>query len=226
MNDKNKYIDEMINYYDVRAPWHDDYMSFTSNEQMENRQKPIIDIFEKELFGKKVLEIACGTGNWTEVLAKRANEVTAIDSSSQSLYLAQTKLADYKNIKFIETDIFDSEKITSEYDLIFSADWFSHIPIELIPDFIKLVQSKLSANAQLITVDMSTNEYFENENNYFDENGNRVSTRELPNGEQFHVIKNFFTEKRLREFFSAFDNFSYFEFDQLQRWMTISSNKK
>lgn len=220
----NHYNELMKTYYDVRAPWHDQYMSYQSNEQMETLQKPIIELFQHELANKTVLEIACGTGNWTGILAKRAKHITAVDSSPQSIILAQKKLNRFKNIDFIETDIFNAHNLLQKYDFIFSADFFSHVPMELISKFIEIVRSISSNDTKLITVDMVSNNYFEQEPNYTDNNGNRVSTRELPNGEQFEVIKNFFTEKRLREHFSAFHNVKYFEFKQLQRWMTICTN--
>lgn len=91
MEDRNHYIEEMKAYYEVRAPWHDQYMSYRSNEQMENLQKPIIEIIHSDLKDKKIIEIACGTGNWTGVLAKRAKHVTAVDCSPKSLEIAQKK---------------------------------------------------------------------------------------------------------------------------------------
>ena len=68
-------------YYDRRAPWHDKYMGYLGNGPMEELLSPIIRSIEPYITDRTVLEIACGTGNWTQVLAKRARTVLALDSS-------------------------------------------------------------------------------------------------------------------------------------------------
>ena len=62
----------MRGYYGPRAPWHDCYMGYTGNSALEELLAPIVAVVEELLSGRDVLEVACGTGNWTAVLAKRA----------------------------------------------------------------------------------------------------------------------------------------------------------
>ncbi|HKK20034.1 MAG TPA: hypothetical protein VJ983_01065, partial [candidate division Zixibacteria bacterium] len=59
-------IEQMNRYYEARAPWHDQYMSYTSNEQLESALKPIVELLNPIIRGTRVLEVACGTGNWTQ----------------------------------------------------------------------------------------------------------------------------------------------------------------
>ena len=41
--------------------------------------------------GERVLELACGTGYWTPLIAARAEAVVAVDYNEETLQLARTK---------------------------------------------------------------------------------------------------------------------------------------
>ena len=61
---------------------------------------------------KKILEVGCGTGNYTKILLKRGYEVTAIDISEDMLKIARGKCT----CKFIEGDI-RSVSINDKFDV-------------------------------------------------------------------------------------------------------------
>lgn len=61
------------------------------------------NIFENTFKPKKILEIGCGTGNYTKILLKRGYEVTAVDVSENMLKIAGEKCA----CKFVKGDIRD-----------------------------------------------------------------------------------------------------------------------
>ena len=65
--------------------------------------------FIEDIFGeskpKKILEVGCGTGNYTKILVDRGYEVTAVDLSEDMLKIASEK-CDCK-YKFIKGDISD-----------------------------------------------------------------------------------------------------------------------
>ena len=66
---ERKVLESMFDYYRDRVPYHDECMSYMDNETMEELLGPIIEMIEDEIKGKRVLELGCGTGNWTIVLA-------------------------------------------------------------------------------------------------------------------------------------------------------------
>ena len=52
-----------------------------------------------------ILEIGCGTGNLSRLLAQRADRVTAIDLSPKMIEIAKQQSQDYANIDFQVADI-------------------------------------------------------------------------------------------------------------------------
>ena len=53
----------------------------------------IEDTFENSYKPKKILEIGCGTGNYTRILLERGYEITAVDISENMLKIAKEKCA-------------------------------------------------------------------------------------------------------------------------------------
>jgi SAM-dependent methyltransferase len=215
-------IDEMKRYYDARAPWHDYYMSYKSIEDMERLLKPIIDTVASMIINKRVLEVACGTGNWTQVLARRARSVTAIDVSPTALGIARRKLAAYPNASLIQCDAYDVSGIDGLFDVLFAADWWSHMPNQALPSFLESIIGKLEHSAPGIFLEIAFKDVFQEESCYYDSDNNRISRRTLPDGSEFDVVKNFPDERELRRILSAYvDAIDYHEFADLQRWMVV-----
>ncbi|MBS3105051.1 class I SAM-dependent methyltransferase [Candidatus Woesearchaeota archaeon] len=74
---------------------------------------------------KRVLELACGNGRGTRIVAKYANELDAVDLSPSMISSAQT-VKNLTNVRFYRGDMFEftnklaRENRLHEYDLIFS----------------------------------------------------------------------------------------------------------
>lgn len=212
----------MKSYYDHRTPWHDEYMSYQSREKMEKLHAKIINTITPLIKNLSVLEIACGTGNWTSVLANRASQVTAIDSSRQSLELAQKKNKGIDNISYHRADAFALDKLQGSFDVIFASDFFSHVPNEKIDSFLEMLNKIVKQETTVIFLEMLEIQFFLDEKNYIDSHKNRVSKRELPDGSSYDVIKNFHSEEELRDIFLKYgNNITYIEFDSLKRWMLV-----
>src|SRR5687767_6102099 len=54
---------------------------------------------------RQILEIGCGTGKFSRLLAQRAEKVLAIDLSPQMIRLAQERSKLYPNIDFVKSDV-------------------------------------------------------------------------------------------------------------------------
>jgi demethylmenaquinone methyltransferase/2-methoxy-6-polyprenyl-1,4-benzoquinol methylase len=207
-------------YYEKRAPWHDEYMNYSTNRQMEQLLSSIVETIIPYIAGREVLEIACGTGNWTEVLAKRAGSVLAIDSSSTVLEIAGKKLERFSNIILKKADAYRLEDISGPFDVVFAADWWSHMPKASISSFLENLHKRLKKESHAIFIDMMIRKEFEDEIVYYDSDGNRVSLRTLPDGSEYEVVKNFPSKKDLLSNIEGTgDDISYLEFGTLKRWM-------
>ena len=74
----------------------------------------------------------------------------------------------------------------------------------------------------VILVDMLINDYFRNEEAVVDTEGNRISTRVLPDESKFDVIKNFPAVQELRDYVAPLGNdFQYTQFPDLNRWICV-----
>ncbi len=215
-------IAEMERYYRDRVPYHDQYMSYTGPEDMEGLLSPIIQLFEGDVAGKDVLEVACGTGNWTLVLAERARSVVATDLIGEYLDVARTKLAGATNVTFKMADAYslDMEAVGGPFDVVFAADWWSHIPRSMVDAFLVSLHGCLRPRACVVMVDMLRTISFDLAFHRIDDEGNEIHLRTLPDGEPYLVVKNFPSEEELRDRLEgrAID-VRYLEDGPLRRWV-------
>lgn len=79
--------------------------------------RDLVDVWQ----GKRVLEIGCGTGRITEMLARWGASVTATDISREMLEVAQTRLRGVPGItspEFRVMSVFDIDIDLKNYDLV------------------------------------------------------------------------------------------------------------
>jgi len=213
-------IEEMNAYYGKVAPLHDKFMGYTSNEAMEEQLGPIIEWVEPFVRDRDVLEIACGTGNWTQVLSKRAHSVFAVDQSDAYLDIARSKGYARDNVTFLRADAYSLKSVSRVFDTAFAADWWSHIPRSCIPDFVTSMISKLRSGSAVVLLDMLPSPSLDAMFSHYDEEGNCIHRRIFADGMEFEVVKNFPKESELREALGTYvENLLYREHNELRRWV-------
>ena len=79
---------------------------------------------------EKALEIGCGTGEFTRLMAASAQTIVAIDLSPQMIRLAQQQSADYPNIEYRLGDFLRLSLPAESYDCIVSLATLHHLPLE------------------------------------------------------------------------------------------------
>ena len=100
MKSENQILDEQIQYYKKRAPEYDEWFfrqdRYFLGEEHKAKWFAEIEIVDKALRDSRpsgnVLELACGTGVWTEKLMKRADKLTAVDASIEAIELCKKRL--------------------------------------------------------------------------------------------------------------------------------------
>lgn len=93
--------------------------------------------------GMNVLDVGCGTGNFSIKLAERGCSVTGIDISDEMLKIAGAKAASRKlPIEFIKMDINDLKFGENEFDAVFSMAAFEFIDDgqKVLPDILRIVK--------------------------------------------------------------------------------------
>ena len=214
-------IEEMNRYYQARAPWHDEYMGYTSNADLEALLTPIVRDVEGNVADRALLEIACGTGNWTQVLARRTRSVLATDASAAMIEIARTKEYPEGRVAFAVADAYTLDGVAEgRFSTAFAADWWSHIPNCRLGAFLRTLHGKLQEGSRVVFLDMLQRHDPDFEHYRVDGEGNRIHRRRLPDGREFDVIKNFPTERQLRATVAGVaTEVEVREYPELARWM-------
>lgn len=102
--------------------------------------------------GRRVLELAGGTGLYTRPLAVLADRLTVVDASPESLALNRSHLDPHTYVTFVAADIFQWTPV-EQYDVVVFAFWLSHVPLELFDRFWELVDSCLHDEGTVVVID-------------------------------------------------------------------------
>jgi 2-polyprenyl-3-methyl-5-hydroxy-6-metoxy-1,4-benzoquinol methylase len=213
-------LHSMREYYTDRAPYHDEYMSWKGQQDLEVLLAPIVDVVAEVVRDRRVLEVACGTGNWTQVVSSRARTVMATDLVAEYLELARQKEYPRDNVTFQEADAYDLRGTGGPFEAAVAVDLWSHVPRSMEDTLLASLASVLEPSSPVLLVDMLRSEVFDLSFHRFDADGNEVHLRTLPNGRTYHVVKNFTDEDELRGRLEPWaEDVDYEELPDLGRWM-------
>lgn len=139
-----------------------------------------------------VLEIACGTGMWTEALAGWADSLTAIDAAPEAIAIARDRVS-MPRVRFEVADAF-SWTTTARVDVVFFSAWLSHVPTSRFEQFWQSLRGLLAAGGRVLFVDEHV-DVRQKEN--YPSGGGEIVERRLHDGSAFRIVKNFIDPPRL-----------------------------
>jgi 2-polyprenyl-3-methyl-5-hydroxy-6-metoxy-1,4-benzoquinol methylase len=149
------------------------------------------DLARVALDGADVLELAPGTGIWTEELARRARRVTAVDASPEMLDINRARLgADVAKVDYVLADLFAWEA-EQAYDAVVFCFWISHIPEARLDAFLGTVARALRLGGSVFFLDAQREPDSQAIDHVLPEQGSEVMTRKLDDGRQYTIVKNF-----------------------------------
>ena len=182
-------------YYASRASEYDEVY------EKPERQADIVALrawLESLFVGRRVLDIACGTGYWTQSIVQVVAELVGVDSADSTLEIARSRIRQPK-VSFVVGDAYALAGDLGVFDAAFLGFWLSHVPRSRRRAFVEHVGSRLEPGARIVFVD---NCYVEGSNHpisRYDDDGNSYQTRSLANGSMHEVMKNFPSESQLHE---------------------------
>lgn len=151
-----------------------------------------------------VLELACGSGYWTQHFADAAKSVLATDINEIMLDLAQDH--DYPEGK-VEFAIADWHDLTlpegRKFSACFAGGMWSHIRRDEYNSVMANICKALGSGGLLVLIDDNVVEDFTRPTARTDSDGNTYQIRELPDGSRVEVIKNFPTDSYLKKKFAT-----------------------
>jgi SAM-dependent methyltransferase len=184
----------MAQYYAKRAAVYEQvYDKPERQHELEWLRRRIPDVFRD----RTVLEVACGTGYWTQFIAREAARVHACDINDAVLEIAREKPIPRGRAAFFKADAITLEGAPAGCDAAFAGFWWSHVKKSDLARFVANLAAKLEPGAVVAILDNRFAEGSSTAISRRDGEGNTYQMRPLPNGEQYEVLKNFPTADEL-----------------------------
>jgi demethylmenaquinone methyltransferase/2-methoxy-6-polyprenyl-1,4-benzoquinol methylase len=145
-----------------------------------------------------VLEIASGTGLWTQRLLPYADSVTALDASPEVIALNRQRLGDLprRRVRYVEADVFSWEP-DGRYDTVFFGFWLSHVPPERFGEFWGLVRAALAPGGRVFFVDSLYSPGGTAVDQRLEGERATTLTRRLNDGREFRIVKVYYRPAEL-----------------------------
>ena len=188
-------METLEKYYARRAAEYEKI--FDKPERQADLARMRVDI--PSLFvNQRVLEIACGTGYWTPLIAEQAESVLATDYNEEPLAIAKSKTYRKANVSFAQADAYALPDWKNKFSACYAGFWWSHVPLGKMAGFLSSLEKVLQRGAIVAFMD---NRYVEGSSTPIsrkDAEGNTYQARRLADGSSHEVLKNFPTAQELR----------------------------
>jgi demethylmenaquinone methyltransferase/2-methoxy-6-polyprenyl-1,4-benzoquinol methylase len=213
-------IGEQVDYYRARAPEYDQWWlregSYDLGPEFNARWaeevgevERIVDEFAPE---GDVLELAAGTGLWSQRLVRHATTLTCVDASPETLAINRSRTASSGlSVSYVEADLF-AWAPERRYDVVFFSFWLSHVPPERFDRFWSMVDAALVPGGRVLFLDNAKPfEAVVPEFPLLQEGGQirapwvstqvdeAINERRLEDGRTFRVVKVFYDPAELQE---------------------------
>ncbi|MEH1901077.1 MAG: class I SAM-dependent methyltransferase [Nostoc sp.] len=197
-------LEQQIEYYRARANEYDQWFyrkgrydrGTENNQRWFNEVAVIKNTLHQIGVVDDILELACGTGIWTQELLSIGKKITAIDTSQEMITINRSKLNSL-SVEYHLTDLFTWQPDT-KYDLVFFAFWLSHVPPKLLDSFLTKVYQSVRLGGQVFMIDSSFEPTSTANDHILKDDGNIYQTRKLNDGQEFQIVKIFYQPDELQ----------------------------
>ena len=180
---------DLASYYKQRAKEYDKVYQIP--EEQEDLRKAS-ELFQGIFKHKSVLEIACGTGYWTEQISKTASTILATDINPSTIDIARTRNF-HSPVTF---EVADMNRLapSQKYEGFFGGFIWSHVLVQDLDHLLSRINNQVINNGDIVFIDSKQVEgAYHNRKRItrVDEQGNTFQTRQLEDGTTHEVLKNF-----------------------------------
>jgi demethylmenaquinone methyltransferase/2-methoxy-6-polyprenyl-1,4-benzoquinol methylase len=185
-------MQDMVRYYAQRAA------EYERIYQLPERQvdlKALRAAVEAACAGRRVLDVACGTGYFSACAARSALSIDGVDANEETLALARAK--HLPNASFAQGDAYRLAPPAAPYGAALCTFWWSHVPKARLDEFLQGLHRTLAPGAAVLFAD---NRYAPGSSTPIarsDAEGNTYQVRKLVDGTEHEVLKNFPTAAEL-----------------------------
>jgi len=162
-DDVDGLLAEQVAYYKRRAPLYDQWWERTGDwdlgEEFNANWRAEVERVYRALdeFAPTgtILELAGGTGIWTERLARFADDLTVVDAAAETIAINRARLeasGSKTPVDYVEADLF-TWRPTRRYDVVSFTFWLSHVPLERFDEFWELVDAAVEPDGRVFFVD-------------------------------------------------------------------------
>ena len=194
-----------------RAQEYDELISQAGHLTQEHNETPfdkefsqLMEVIEGIAPVDPILELASGTGIWTNLLVHIGEYVTAVDASPEMHTINREKVHSDR-VNYVVADLFDWTP-EAQYDLVFFAFFLSHVPQERLSSFLEKVKQAVRPGGTVFVVDQSgaTAEELAVTHGQYQE-------RTLSDGRQYTIVKVYYPPEHVQEHLehAGFENMSF-----------------
>ena len=161
-----------------------------------------------------VLDMAAGTGIWTQDLVQTAEHVTALDSSREMIELNRQRVQS-SNVTYTVADLFYWQPVIA-YDAVFMGFWLSHVPPAQLYEFIGTMVGALKSGGKIFFVDSLMEPSATAKDSAEEISGRKAADRlssndyvtmrrRLNDGREFQIVKVYYMPDDLADRFKTFN---------------------
>jgi ubiquinone/menaquinone biosynthesis C-methylase UbiE len=176
---------------DYYQRWAPEYDQVYGRPERQNDLAAVRESLTDWFAGKRVLELAAGTGWWTSVLADTAASVLATDVNQATLDVARARRSWPESVDFVVADALRLQVARNDLDAAFAGFFWSHVPLTSLDAFLERLMRCLLPASLVVFMDNRLVPGSVHPVARSDKEGNTYQRRQMSDGSSWDVLKNF-----------------------------------